>query len=176
MPLRLEIGHTWDGEPVGGDERAEVDLWRQSDRLYIQVSAPLHHDPQPPGPPGPTWKLWEHEVVELFLLGADERYTEIEIGPWGHHLVLQLRGRRNAVHTQLPMSLRSERTDKRWTAAASLPMSLLPSPVLALNAYAIHGQGAQRRYLAWAPVPGDQPDFHRLQCFRPPPSGWPPER
>jgi hypothetical protein len=33
------------------------------------------------------------------------------------------------------------------------------------NAYAIHGVGAARRYLAHFPVPGPRPDFHRLECF-----------
>jgi len=33
------------------------------------------------------------------------------------------------------------------------------------NAYAIHGQGSERRYLAAHAVRGAAPDFHRLECF-----------
>jgi hypothetical protein len=47
-----------------------------------------------------------------------------------------------------------------------LDRALLPPPPHRINAYAIHGQGTARRYLALHPVLGDEPDFHRLECFR----------
>jgi hypothetical protein len=40
---------------------------------------------------GNSWDLCNHDVVELFLLGKDERYLQPEIGPYGHYLVLQLK-------------------------------------------------------------------------------------
>ena len=40
-----------------------------------------------------------------------------------------------------------------------------PYIVFTANAFAIHGVGPQRRYLACTPVPGPQPDFHRLEVF-----------
>ena len=43
----------------------------------------------------------------------------------------------------------------------------LPPGLAAANAYAIHGEGSARRYLAWTPVPGPAPDFHRLEYFAP---------
>ena len=55
----------------------------------------------------------------------------------------------------------------RWTADARLPASWLPPRPWRANAYAIHGSGTQRRYLACHPVPGDTPDFHRLHLFPP---------
>ncbi len=33
------------------------------------------------------------------------------------------------------------------------------------NLYAIHGVGTARRHLAMTPVPGEAPDFHRLEYF-----------
>jgi hypothetical protein len=59
--------------------------------------------------------------------------------------------------------------------AAWIPRAWLPRGADRVNAYAIHGRGPSRRYLAAFPVPGDQPDFHRLDRFgalalRPPPS------
>jgi hypothetical protein len=36
-----------------------------------------------------------------------------------------------------------------------------------LNAFAMHGLGLRRRYLAMEPVPGEAPDFHRLEHFLP---------
>ena len=165
--LTLEIDSTWDGRPVGLDERVVMTLTADADALILEVQAPLHGDPPPPAPPGPTWGLWEHEVVELFVAGSGEEYTEIEIGPGGHHLVLRLKGRREVVERELPLALEVERDGASWRATARLDRTLLPPPPHHINAYAIHGVGPRRRYLAWRPVPGDTPDFHRLECFEP---------
>ncbi|NOY25692.1 MAG: hypothetical protein GXP62_07440, partial [Oligoflexia bacterium] len=124
-------------------------------------------DPAPAAPPGPTWALWKHEVVELFLLGADQRYLEIEVGPRGHHLALQLEGARNIVACCLPLDVHlTESGPPRWRLQTRIPRDLLPPGPHRANATAIHGLGAARRYLAWTPVPGPRPDFHRLSCFQ----------
>ncbi len=164
-PLTLQIAGTWDGAPISDEERVTVRLAGEPDAVVIHVDAPMHGDPPPPGPPGPTWGLWEYEVVELFVLGADDRYTEIEIAPSGHHLVLQLAGCRNVVARELPLELTTEVGDGRWTAEARISRTLLPPGPHRVNAYGIHGLGAERRYLAWAAVPGAAPDFHRLSRF-----------
>ncbi len=162
----LRVEQTWDGAPVGPDEAASVTLVERDGGLHVVVSAPSHDDPVPTAPPGPTWALWEHEVVELFVLGAEDRYTEMEVGPHGHFLVLRLEGQRNVVDRLLPVVVTCARGEGRWTADLHLPRHLLPPRPWRLNAYAIHGLGAARRYLAWAAVPGPAPDFHRLECFR----------
>lgn len=164
--IRFPITHLWDGTPGRPDEAVTVEVTLGA-QLAIHVDAPLHGDPAPAGPPGPTWMLWEHEVVELFVLGAGGAYTEIEIGPHGHHLVLQLDGVRSIAARELPLSLTVDTRDGRWRATAALDAALLPAGPHRVNAYAIHGVGDARRYLAWAPVPGDGPDFHRLEHFRP---------
>ena len=164
--MELRVAATWSGEPVGVDEQVVLQLRRDSD-LVITVDAPWHGDPAPSGPPGPTPGLWDFEVVELFLLGPDERYLEIELGPWGHHLVLQLEGRRRPVASGLPLAFAVERRGDRWWGEARVPDGLLPAGPHFINAYAIHGCGPHRRYLAWAPPGGDAPDFHRLESFRP---------
>jgi len=41
----------------------------------------------------------------------------------------------------------------------------IPSSPRTPNAFAIHGIGDERRFLAWVPVPGSAPDFHRLHHF-----------
>lgn len=166
--MQLAIASLWSGEPCRDGERVAVTLTRVPDgSVLLSIDAPYHGDPPPAGEPGPTWALWEHEVVELFLLGDDERYTEIEIGPHGHHLVLQLEGRRKVVDKLLPLDLALAHARGRWTCTARLEPGLLPAGPLRGNAYAIHGAGKGRRYLAWAPVPGEGPDFHRLEHFRP---------
>lgn len=167
---RLVVAHTWDGAPVGADERASVDLVLGDGVLRVDVEAPWHGDPPPPGPPGPTPRLWEFEVVELFLLGADERYLELELGPHGHQLALQLRGRRNVEAQGLALAYAAARQGARWRGSARVPRAWLPPGLGAANAYAIHGRGAGRRHLAAHPVPGPAPDFHRLDAFEP--LGW----
>jgi hypothetical protein len=111
--------------------------------------------------------LWNHEVVELFVLGVGEPapYLEVEVGPHGHHIVLELRGARQVARSHLPLDLRVDRSAGRWTAVARIPRSYLPPGANRANAYAIHGVGAERRYLAWSPVPGPVPDFHRIEHF-----------
>jgi hypothetical protein len=166
--MRLNIALTWDGQPSRPDERCSVDLTLAEDGgLIVLIDAPLHGDPPPEGAPGARWALWEHEVVELFLLGPDERYTELEAGPWGHHLLLRLEGRRQITARELPLEGRWWRAGGRWGAELRLRPADLPSGPWRLNATAIHGQGAERRYLSALPLPGPQPDFHRLEHFAP---------
>ena len=53
----------------------------------------------------------------------------------------------------------------RWQAIVRFPAGWLPCGLRAANAYAIHGLGPARRFLAASPVPGDEPDFHQLASF-----------
>jgi hypothetical protein len=188
--VQLVIEKTWDAEPIGPEEQVTLDLSAADhERLRIRVRAPFYGDVAPAGPPRSTMGLWEHEVVELFVLGAGDAsdageaggppeappvYTEIELGPHGHYLILQLRGVRQVVPKllarPLPLdyeaSLGSADGGDFWLGEALLDRALLPPPPHRINAYAIHGHGANRRHLALYPVPGDEPDFHRLACFR----------
>jgi hypothetical protein len=161
----LLIDKTWDGAPIGADEIARVELIAEPHRVVATVDAPFHGDPPPAGPPGPTGGLWEHEVVEIFLLGREDAYLEIELGPHGHHLALELRGARNVVRRGLPLRYDARIEGRRWSGIASIPRGWLPDGLDRGNAYAIHGTGLSRRHLAAFPVPGDRPDFHRLDAF-----------
>lgn len=167
----LTIAHTWDGDLLQPSARAVVQLISRPDGLGLRLFAPQHGDPAPARAPGPTPKLWEHEVVELFLLGDDDRYLEVEIGPHGHHLVLQLHGVRNAVAQGLPLDLVTRRCGTSWWSAETrLPSAWLPPGALRANAYRIAGVGAERRYYAHLPARGPHPDFHRLDVFEPLPA------
>jgi len=163
----LTVGHTWAGDAVDATEVVTFAIGLDDTHLRISFDAPYHGDPSPPGPPGPTDGLWEYEVVELFLLGADRQYVELEFGPAGHYLALRLRGVRTVVSPVPTLIYRSALVEGRWRGEASLPVPELPAGLRACNAHAIHGTGRARRYLAAGPAPGPKPDFHRLDRFLP---------
>ncbi len=165
----LSIDKTWDGTPVPETERAVLRVAYEGEDLLIEVDAPFSGAPPPRGSPGPTDRLWEHEVVELFVVGEGETYTEIELSPHGHHWVLRLEGRRQAVEKGIAIAFTASIDGDRWTGRARIARRHLPPVRLTANAYRIAGEGAGRTFYAWAPVPGAGPDFHRLEHF----GAWP---
>lgn len=132
--------------------------------FQLWIVAPWASDPSPDGPPGPTDSLWTHEVVELFVGSLDHPdgpYLEVEIGPFGHHLVLRLSSVRVREEALLPMIVQARRRDGWWAACARLdPAWLPPAPWRAL-ACRVHGAGDDRAYETSATMPGERPDFHQ---------------
>lgn len=173
--LRFEIQCAWDGGPLHQEEWARVALSIDAARgtLGLSIESADYGDPAPASAPGSLPGLWEYEVVELFLLGEDERYLELEFGPHGHFLALSFQGQRRRVGPDGALRYRAERFARHWAGKAMIPLALLPAGIRAFNLYAIHGQGAARRFLAAHPMPGPAPDFHRLEHFRPLPSHRP---
>jgi len=163
--VRFEIASTWDGFSIPVSERVVLSVWLEEGALHLRVDAPYHGDSAPGLPPGPTPRLWDYEVVEFFLVGGGGSYIEIELGPHGHHLVLSLGGPRELLADQLPLHYESRIEGVRWTATASLSIDYLPEGPYRANACAIHGQGDERRYLSAVPLPGPEPDFHRIELF-----------
>jgi hypothetical protein len=164
--LRLRIEREWDGTPVA-DRRlhGELRLSAQPEGLEFAASLP-HQEPArvPPGAPGTrVADLFEYDVVEGFVVGADGRYVEVELGAGGHFLVLSFRAPRVRAdeHRELAPALRYEPGRRRWRSSLLLPWALVPRPVRALNAFAIAGG----RFLAHHPVPGERPDFHRPDAY-----------
>ena len=171
---RLDIGRTWDGQLLAASEKAAITLKIEPDAIHLDIDAPFHDDPAPSTSPGSVDGLWNYEVVELFIAGPPQLdgripYLEVELGPHSHYLVLQLSDVRQVAVQGLPLDYSAEidQTAGRWRGKAVVPNSYLPPPPHCVNAYAIHGVGNARRYLAWQPVPGAQPDFHQPRCFAP---------
>ena len=163
----LVIGKSWSGAAVDADLQASIDLSWDDRRLQLAVEAPFWSDPPPSGPPESTEGLWNFEVVELFLAADDDatRYLEIELGPWGHYLVLLFAGVRRRIAEGIALDFCVERKENRWCGNATLDADHLPGRPWRANAFAVHGQGEQRRYLAAHPLPGLSPDFHQPAMF-----------
>ena len=177
--IHLDTNFCWDGSAAHPGEVARLAVCRSASGLLWTVDAPYHHDPPPPGPPGSTWKLWEHEVVELFIVGPDTQYTELEVGPHGHYLALRLQGVRHVVQRECPLDTRTVIDGDRWRAQIEVPAGLLPPEPWRANGFAIHGVGEGRRYLVHTPLGTEVPDFHRVDRFAPfepppPPGRQPP--
>lgn len=165
--MHFTIASEWNGEPAGTDEVAEVTLLVEGNELILTVDAPFFDDPAPRAPAGRVDGLWEYEVVEVFLVGPGERYVEIELGPHGHHLALRFEGARRLVRAEIPLAYRVLYAQSRWHGVARVALADLPIPIGRANAFAIHGEGELRRYLAAHPLPGDVPDFHRIDDYPP---------
>ncbi|HHO53717.1 MAG TPA: hypothetical protein ENK18_23300 [Deltaproteobacteria bacterium] len=165
--IRLVIGYTWDGAVLPEADRASVVLTLTESELVIEVDAPYRGDPPPTGPVGPTDRLWEHEVIEVFVVGEGERYTEIELSPHGHHWVLRLEGIRSPMTRGIPIAFEATIEGERWRGIARIERSHLPDEPVRCNVFRISGVGTARRFAAWVPVPGPAPDFHRLEQFGP---------
>ncbi|XP_069487156.1 UPF0462 protein C4orf33 homolog [Ambystoma mexicanum] len=173
--MEFKIEHTWDEFPVI-HEPVTIGIKPTKEGVLMQVSAPFFNDPPAPaGDPGkPFPGLWDYEVVEAFFLcEGSEQYLEVELCPHGQHLLLLLSGRRNAWKQELDLVFDVTRGESRWAGTAHIPWSYFPAGVDRFNAYAIHGSGERRAYEALYPVPqseihvGQQPDFHRLEYFKP---------
>jgi len=140
--------------------------------LEIKVLAPFYDDPHisDTTSKGSMDKLWEYEVVEVFLLGSDENYLEIEFGPKGQYLLLQLHGYRNVVKTPLYLdNYGANINGTMWSGNYIIPSKYIPPNLFKFNAYAIHGTDPVRQYLALFPTPFgkyENPDFHRLDYFQ----------
>lgn len=173
----LHVSSTWNGSVLCKGAQASITLKPQQHEILLRVSAPFHDDPPPDAPVGSTDKLWEHEVVELFISGdVDEEgrvpYIEIEMSPHGHHLVLEFLGQRHRVKVHSDVDYTAVIDGKRWFGDMKVPRGWLPKGALRCNAYSIRGQGRSRGYFAMKPMGGKQPDFHRLEFFAPLSLSW----
>jgi len=165
----LTIDTTWDGTPV--PDGPQVQLRREGRHLRVDITAQRYGADPVEGPPGRRWRLWEHEVVEVFIAGpgadTDTEYIELELAPTGHWLALRLRGTRNIVDDDLSVEAWATCHDDRWAGSLRLPLDTLPPGPLRVLATAAHGPAGSRRYLSHVPLPAPAPDFHQLHRFTP---------
>ena len=159
------IDHTWLGLPIDDTQISVLTLWVDAETLHVDIDAPFHGDPLPTEAIGLVDELWHYEVVELMFWGDDGRYWEFECGPGGHHLGLYLReyrqiDRRFAISGYNAVILPES---GRWRGQFSWPLADFGFPITSLNAFAMHGQGERRCYLAWRSPQRGEPDFHKCR-------------
>jgi hypothetical protein len=164
--LRLAVEHHWDGAPTEhATQRAWVTLAARENALIVAAGMP-HQRPAriPDAVRGARVdRLWDFDVVECFVVGADGGYRELELGAGGHHLALAFAGPRVPA-TGVPspgLAVAWTRNADGWHAECALPRDWLPEPIVAANAFAIGG-GA---FLAHRPTGGARPDFHRPAAY-----------
>ena len=163
MILRTEL--SWNGEPVPPWLVATVHLAWDGEALTVTTDAPFHRDTAPPSPAGSTPGLWNYEVVELFVAREAEggvEYTELELGPHAHYLLLRFRGVRALLDGPHEIEVSSTILAERWSGRAIVPRRLLPMGFpegCVVNANTIHGQ--PRHYHTAARLRSPAPDFHR---------------
>lgn len=116
---------------------------------------------------GPRVKLWDRDVVEMFL-GADwkniRQYREFEIAPTGDWIDLAIDlDKKNYDHTWRSGWQTAARIDKQskiWYVAAKIPLAAVtsdpvkPGTAWRANLYRIDGLGddPQRHFMCWQPT------------------------
>ena len=161
----FHIAHTWDGLPV--KNAPTVRLSWSAEHLHVAIASPKFGANDVDGPPQRHWRLWEHEVVELFIAGpgAAPKYIELELAPTGHWLALRLHGTRNIIDDDVPVSASAVDHGTHWEGQLTIGRDQLPAGPLRVLATAAHGPPECRRHLAHVPLPGPEPDFHQLDRF-----------
>jgi len=162
--LALDVARRWDGAPLP-ELRARVSLSAAPDALWVEAGMAHQRAPRIPDAPrdARVERLWEYDVVECFVVGADGRYLELELGAGGHYLALAFDApRRRAddfARSDLAVAWRDDGDD--WSARCRVPRGWLPEPVARANAFAIAGG----EFAVHAPMGGARPDFHRPHAF-----------
>ncbi len=163
----LVVDRTWDGLPLPPAFRSSLHLAEEADGLVLSWLAPDGDTPAPATAPGPTDGLWTHEVVELFLAGSGPGYLEVEVGPHGHHLVIQLLDVRVRGAWPLPLDVAVARIPGEvWAGQAHLPRAWLPTGPLRAAAFRVAPQH-RPPHLASVRLPGDAANFHQPHHFPP---------
>ena len=202
MSFNLEITDDWRGNIIENSSiHVSISINNKIDSLIVHIKAPYYsfHEVELTDkylPKGRLERLWEYEVVELFISQPDTSnasltpYTELIVGPHGHYLLLKHTGQGNwseciDTYTLNEVSITLDEVSNSWSSDVTVPLNLLPSPLSvsvkddesrsegipcyqwAFNAFAVHGSEPNRTYMSYQAVPGDYPNFHQIKYFVP---------
>ncbi|XP_076064325.1 UPF0462 protein C4orf33 homolog isoform X2 [Oratosquilla oratoria] len=167
--ISYHVEKTWNGDPINHDPVKITLEGDGKENLLLHIEAPFFNDPPNPGgkPGEPFFELWNYEVVEAFFLNDDNQYLEVEVAPWGQHIVLIFKALKETIRHSLPLNVETTIQGDKWSGTAKIPFTYLPPKVTRFNAYAIHGSEPNRIYEALyaAPKTALAPNFHELQYF-----------
>lgn len=163
--MQLQVNQIWNaGEHPDKELHATIDVSTSDAGIRVTVSAPWRNDMYiPDAPIGRLDGLWDYDVVELFLVGPEHNYLEIELGAGGHWLVLafdEIRQRSNS-YEDLELQVDYSKSEHRWTSSTTIPWEVVPRPVHAWNGFVI----ARGQFLAAHALPGEEPDYHQPDHF-----------
>lgn len=159
--------------------RFRVDWPSAAAPLRLEVgSNPFPGNPIARGRPKQfTEGLWRHDVGELFLRHGEigSRYLEINLAPGGAWWACLFDGYRNVLREGPPFSpdgIEAVLQEDSWTTRLEIPAAFLAqegfSPDRSRgNVCFILGPAEDRQHFAWARVPTDPPDFHRVEDWVP---------
>ena len=163
----IAITSLWNGEHAPAQWHTNLTVKRRPNHMSIEFTAPWAKNPLPQAPVGQLMGLWEFEVVELFFAGENQRYTELEFGPGGHYLALNFSEVRKPWAEQPRLDYHASTAGSIWRGSAKISYEFLPATIKSWNAYRIFNRQDQRVHMAAHGLPGDKPDFHRLDSFAP---------
>jgi uncharacterized protein (DUF362 family) len=177
-PVRWDTDYA--GRPAGISTQVRL-LWSKAGlyALFDVFGAGLHTDTSHPVEVERK-ELFREDCIELFFTPDPARpkhYFEIELGPFGHFLDIDVdreRGKTNMAWSSLPkIATRRSPTAKLGVTTATIEVllaspdiiaALKPGARLPLALYRIEGLPEQR-FLAWSPPRTAAPNFHVPEAF-----------
>jgi hypothetical protein len=163
--MLFEVTKLYNGQPCpDANYYTQVTVERRADGLFITAQTPVfpkRHEPNTP--PGRLDGLWDYDVSEIFFVGDDGKYLEVELGTRGHYLVLAFDDIRQRSNDFADADFQHEYQADEHGATSSIliPNSALPANIVKANAFLIAGG----YFMAYSPLPGDEPDFHQPKNF-----------
>lgn len=172
----ISFSHDWQGKHGDPQRETEVRLLWTRDALYLRFLAHYRSITVFPDAEanGRRDKLWERDVVEVFLqpAGADaRRYKEFEVSPNGFWIDLDIApGEKHDLKSGLRRRVSVDEKSKTWRAELALPMKSLtarfdPAAAWCVNFFRVEGAGEPRFYSAWRPTETPVPNFHVPEAF-----------
>ncbi len=165
--MNLEVKRRWNGDECPDKSiRGNFQVERTDGGLLITATAPKfsveHH---PNAPSGKRFDgLWDYDVLEIFFVGEDGKYIEVELGTAGHYLVLGFDGvrrRANDFYDHVFEHTFYREKDGSTINTIFIPNDILPPLITRVNAFII----ANQEFLAHAPLPGAKADFHQPDAY-----------
>lgn len=166
----------WRGLNHDPERGTEVRLIWTAKTLYLRFVARYRNITvfEDAGADGRRDRLWERDVVEVFLQpagSAARSYKEFEVSPNGLWIDLDIAaGEKRDLKSGLKRRARIEEKKKIWKAELALPMKCLtgrfdPAAEWRVNFYRVEGTREPRFYSAWRATRTPEPNFHVPEAF-----------